>query len=245
MNILNNKVAVITGSGGGTGRVVAKTFAEKGAKVVVADMDESAGEETVEQIKEFHEDVAFVKVDVSQYEEVEEMIEFAVDQFGSIDVIYNNAGFGAEANILDLELEEYHNIIDVNQHGVFYGTKVAAAKMKELGVEGVIINTASIWGELAYPNWLAYNVSKAAVTQITKSAALDLAQDGIRVVGVAPGTVKGTDLAVDELLNKHMRQDGVEPESVAEVVAFLASEEASAINGSVVPVDDGYLGYKD
>lgn len=244
MEHLDGKVAIITGAGGGTGRIVANTFAERGAKVVVADIDESTGKETVEQIKENYSDVDFVKVDTSKYEEVEKMVEFAIDRFGSIDVIYNNAGFGAEASILDLELEEYHNIIDVNQHGVFYGTKVAADKMKELGVKGTIINTASIWGELAYPNWLAYNVSKAAVTQITKSAAIDLAEEEIRVVGVAPGTVKGTDLAVEELLNKHMRQDGVEPERVADVVAFLASESADAINGSIIPVDDGYMSFK-
>ncbi|PFG39686.1 NAD(P)-dependent dehydrogenase (short-subunit alcohol dehydrogenase family) [Georgenia soli] len=250
MGNLSGKVSIITGAGSGIGRQTALTFAQNGAKVVVAEVNEANGQETVQQIEDAGGEATFFKVDVSKYDEVEAMVDFAVREYGTLDVLFNNAGVSHVANVLDEDIEDYHKLISVDQHGVFYGIKAGADKMKELGVRGVIVNTASTFAFLAYPSNITYNMAKAAVVQATKTAAADLAPHGIRVVGVAPATIN-TDIlkeypaeALEAIKVKHMRNDVIEPERVADVVAFLASDAADAINGSVIPVDDGYLSFK-
>ncbi|GAA0355468.1 SDR family oxidoreductase [Alkalibacterium iburiense] len=250
MKRLQDKVAVITGAGAGMGRLGALHFAKEGAKVIVTDVDEESGKSVVKEVKDNGGEAAFIKTDVSQYEEVEAAVDFAVETFGTIDIMYNNAGLAKDGNVLDIDLEDYHNLINIDQHGVLYGIKAAANKMKDLNVKGVIINTASTWGIISYPNNIAYNMAKAAVIAATQTAGADLGAHGIRVVGTAPGTIK-TDLLdgfsdeeVEGLFDKHMRKDGIEPQRVIDVVTFLASDESDAINGVVVPVDDGYTSFK-
>ncbi|MEI2471772.1 SDR family oxidoreductase, partial [Peribacillus frigoritolerans] len=151
---------------------------------------------------------------------------------------------------LEMDPESYHRVVDVDQHGVYYGMYYAARKMVELGVTGAtIVNTASIYGTMVSIGSFNYHAAKAAVIAMTKSGAIELAQYGIRVVGVAPGFIEtpiiGEDQEfLDSLAQLHMRKKLIQPEKVAEVVTFLFSEKADAINGQVIPVDDGFLSFK-
>ncbi|MEW4286280.1 SDR family NAD(P)-dependent oxidoreductase [Priestia koreensis] len=245
------RVAVITGGASGIGRQSCLKFARKGDQVVVADFDSVRGQETVDLIVAEGGEALFVQTDVSKFEQVEALIEETVNRFGRIDVMFNNAGIGTPTPVLDQKLEDYHRIIDINQHGVAYGIIAAGKKMRELNIKGVIINTTSVFGVLASPGTFAYHATKGAVNMMTKSAALELAPYGIRVVGVAPGVVdtpiiqgykdKGI---IDAMKAKVMGNKLTQPEQLADAVYLLSLEEASAINGSVVMADEGYASFK-
>jgi glucose 1-dehydrogenase len=246
-----NKVAVVTGAGSGIGRATADKFAREGARVVVADINEEAGANAVRQIKEWGGEAVFFPVDTASYESVEALVRQAVDRYGGLDIMFNNAGIGnAPYNVLDMPVEEYHRTVRVNQHGVFYGIKAAGRIMKDKG--GVIINTASIYGFIADRRQLPYHASKAAVVMMTKAAALELAKFNIRVVGIAPGLIdtgivtdwKNNPEVWDIVQRAQMRGRAGTPEEVAHVVAFLASEDASFLNGHVFCVDDGAASFK-
>lgn len=248
---MTKRVAVITGGASGIGKETSLKFAQKGDRVVIADFNELAGNETVELINSQGGEAIFVKTDVSKHEEVEALIEKTVEEFGRIDVMFNNAGIGSPTPVMDMNLETYHKIIDINQHGVAYGIIAAGKKMKELEIKGVIINTTSVFGVLASPGTFAYHATKGAVNMMTKSAALEMAPYGIRVVGVAPGVVdtpiiqgykdKGV---IDSMKAKVMGNKLTQPEQLADAVYLLSLEEASAINGSVVMADEGYASFK-
>lgn len=145
------RVAVITGGASGIGRQVSLKFARKGDRVVVADFNEAAGQETVDMIQQEGGEASFVQVDVSKPESVEALVDKAVELYGRIDVMHNNAGIGGAGPVLEQNMDLYHRTINVNQHGVAYGIIAAGRKMKELGIKGVIINTASVFGFLASP----------------------------------------------------------------------------------------------
>lgn len=245
------RVAVITGGASGIGKETALKFARKGDRVVVADFNEELGNEVIDYIKSEGGEAIFVKTDVSTFEDVESLVEKTVETFGRIDVMFNNAGIGANSPLIDMNLEVYNKTIAVNQNGVAYGIMAASRKMKELGIKGVIINTASVFGFLASHGTFAYHATKGAVIMMTKSAALELAEYGIRVVAVAPGAVdtpiiqgykdKGI---IDMMKAKVMGNKLTKPEQIADTVYLLSLEEASAINGSVVMADEGYASFK-
>jgi len=189
------------------------------------------------------------KVDVSKAEEVEAMINWTVEQFGTLNGIFNNAGIGLVKPFLEMDPKSYHRVIDVDQHSVYYGMYYAAKKMVEIGAKGTFVNTASIYGFRAAMGSFNYNAAKAAVVMMSQSAALELAPHGIRVVGVAPGFIDTPILGTDEkmkqmLADQHIHKKLIQPEKVASVVAFLFTDAASAINGQTIPVDDGFLSYK-
>ncbi len=186
---LEGKVGVITGSADGIGKATALRFAKEGAKVVVSDVNEKLGQQVVEQIKESGGEAIFVKTDVTVFEEMEALVEAAVETFGSIDIMFNNAGIGMNKPFLDHGPEDYHKVVNVNQHGVYYGMLAAARKMKELGSKGVIINNASVFGFVGTLGIAGYQAAKGAVVMLTKHGALELAPFGIRVVGVGPAAV--------------------------------------------------------
>ncbi|MGD6801279.1 SDR family NAD(P)-dependent oxidoreductase [Rossellomorea aquimaris] len=248
---MTKRVAVITGGASGIGRETCVKFAKKGDRVVVADFNELAGNETAESINAQGGEAIFIKTDVSNHEDVQALIDRTVEEFGRIDVMFNNAGIGSPTPVMDMNLETYHKIIDINQHGVAYGIIAAGKKMKELDIKGVIINTTSVFGILASPGTFAYHATKGAVNMMTKSAALEMAPYGIRVVGVAPGVVdtpiiqgykdKGV---IDSMKSKVMGNKLTQPEQLADTVYLLSLEEASAINGSVVMADEGYASFK-
>ncbi len=248
---LVDQVAVITGAGSGIGRATAKKFAREGATVVAADINADTGEETVASIQEEGGEATFQTVDTSSYESVEALVAQATERHGRLDIMFNNAGVANQPYpVLKMPVEEYHRTVSVNQHGVFYGIKAAAQAMKERG--GVIINTASIYAQIADRFHFPYHASKGAVVMMTKSAALELARYNIRVVGVAPGLID-TGIVTEwkndaELWKKieraHMRRRAGQPEEIANVVAFLASDEASFLNGHVYFADDGAASFK-
>lgn len=245
------RVAVITGGASGIGRQVSLKFARKGDRVVVADYNEAAGQETVDMIKKEGGEATFVQVDVSKQESVEALVDKSVELYGRIDVMHNNAGIGGAGPVLEQNMDLYHRTINVNQHGVAYGIIAAGRKMKELGIKGVIINTASVFGFLASPGTFAYHATKGAVIMMSKSAALELAPYGIRVVAVAPGAVDTPIIQgykdsgmLDSMRAKVMGGELTQPEVVADTVYLVSLDEAAAITGSVVMADQGYASFK-
>ncbi len=245
------RVAVITGGASGIGRQVSLKFARKGDRVVVADYNEAAGQETVDMIQKEGGEATFVQVDVSKQESVEALVDKAVELYGRIDVMHNNAGIGGAGPVLEQNMDLYHRTINVNQHGVAYGIIAAGRKMKELGIKGVIINTASVFGFLASPGTFAYHATKGAVIMMSKSAALELAPYGIRVVAVAPGAVDTPIIQgykdsgmLDSMRAKVMGGELTQPEVVADTVYLVSLDEAAAITGSVVMADQGYASFK-
>jgi NAD(P)-dependent dehydrogenase (short-subunit alcohol dehydrogenase family) len=253
---LLGKVAIVTGAGGGIGRAIAKELAGKGARVLAADVDPETAKRTARMIEGSTDRACWAQVDVASYESVEALVASAVELYGELNIMVNNAGISRRFSVLDLPVEEYHRVVGVNQHGVFYGIKAAGNAMKDKG--GVIINTGSIYGHVVdrrrHPHHarFAYHASKGAVVMMTKAAAMELAPYGIRVLTVAPGLIE-TEL-VDSwkedpdlwrsVQAAQMRERAGKPEDVAKVVAFLASEDAAFVNGHDFFVDDGAASFK-
>jgi len=250
---LASKVAVITGGSSGIGRATVDKFLREGAKVVIADVDVEAGEAAVEDARAggHGDNVSVIQTDVSRYEDVEAAVAHAVATFGRLDVIFNNAGIAGGKALLDHDPAlDYEPMIRVDQHGVYYGILAAARQYVSQGSPGVIINTSSVYGEQAAELAFTYGAAKAAVISFTRSAAYELAEHGIRVVAITPGRVATPIINQfsDELrslfASEQLRNAMTEPDEIADVVAFLASDEARVINGTVVSVEDGYSVFK-
>ena len=248
---LEGKVAIITGSGSGIGRASAMKFAREGAKVVIAEYNEKTGRETQNLIREADGEALFVQTNVAEFEEVEAVVERAVEEYGGLDIMFNNAGIGVNKPLLEQTPDDFDIVVRVNQHGVFYGILAAGRKMAALETSGVIINTASVYAYLASPGVIGYHASKGAVKMMTQSAALELAQFGIRVIAIAPGAVDTPiiqgykDMGLEEhIARAQMRRKIITPEQIANAVALLASDDADVINGSVVMTDDGNAEFK-
>lgn len=246
-----NRTIIITGGASGIGRATAMKFAKEDDQVVVADFNEAGGNETVESIRQSGGEAIFVLTDVSKFEQVESLIEQTVDHYGSLHVMFNNAGIGGMKHLLDYDLADYERVIGVNQNGVFYGMLAAGRKMRDLGIKGVIINTASVFGYLASQGTFSYQASKGAVRMMTQTGALELSRYGIRVVGVAPGGVDTPiiqgykDAGLEEHMKaQQMRGELIRPEAIADAVYLLSLKEADAVNGSVVMLDDGFASFK-
>lgn len=233
------KVAIVTGGASGIGRAVVEGFAAEGAKVVVADVDVARGEEFSALVGEA---AAFKRTDVSEVEEVDELVDFAVETFGGLHVMCNNAGIGSSfRRFLRDDLADLHHVMAVNLYGVIYGSRAAARHMAEHG-GGSIINTTSIGALTGGGPPIAYRTSKAAIIQFSRSIAIDLADHGIRVNCIAPGHIP-TDITSYDLgphirVSQPLQRQG-SPADVANAVLFLAGERAAQITGIVVPVDGG------
>ena len=252
---LEGKVAIITGGASGIGRATAELFVAEGAKVVVADVDADTGAALAEALGP---DAAFQRTDVSQADEVQALVDFAVATFGGLHIMFNNAGIsgGRHPHFLDDDLSTFQAVIGVNLFGVMAGTQRAARHMARHG-GGVVLNNASIAGIMAGQALMSYRASKAAVIHLTKSLAIDLAQYGIRVNALAPGHIRtpihqmtNSPLAPDMAerveramqpvwdANKPLKRLGV-PEDAAQAALFLASDRAAQITGAVLAVDGG------
>ena len=248
---LTNKVAVVTGGSSGIGRAAVLKFAREGACVVVADLNEAGGQAAVAEVQQAGGQAIFCRTNVADFAQVERAVNLAVETFGNLHIMFNNAGIGHFAPLLDQTPESYDKVIKVNQYGVFYGILAAGRKMRDLGTHGVIINTASVFAMLASPGVISYHAAKAAVKLMSQAAALELAPYHIRVIAIAPGGVDTPiiqgykDMGMGEALAKQqMRGRLLQPEEIANAVALLASDDANAINGSMVMVDDGYAEFK-
>ena len=247
--LLENKVGLITGGGSGIGRSAALAFAHEGAKVVVADIVVSSGEETAQIVKKTGGQAIFIKVDVTQAKEVEAMIEKTVETYGRLDCAFNNAGIDGKVNLLQMcTEEEWDRVININLKGVWLCMKYEIPQMLKQG-SGAIVNTASIAG-LTGQGTIAYTASKHGVVGMTKAAALECAKKGIRVNAVCPATIDTP--MVKELIEAHpeMKKYVVnmqpmgrvgKPEEVAWAVVWLCSDAASFITGHSLPVDGGMM----
>ncbi len=191
MGRLDGKVAIVTGSAEGIGKATAEMFAREGAKVVVADINQDKGEAVAEAIRAAGGEAVFMPLDVTKEESWQALLDATVQKFGKLTVLVNNAGISVAKDIEATSLEDWNRIMEVNATGVFLGTKLAIAAMKDNGENCSIINRSSIDGQIAEPGLFAYCASKGAVTILTKSAALACGEKGykIRVNSVHPGYI--------------------------------------------------------
>lgn len=247
MGILEGKVAIVTGAGSGIGRSVAEIYAREGAKVVVSDINETQGSETVDLILAAGGDAFFIKADSSIAADNERLVEATVAKFGALHIACNNAGIGGPAApVGEYPVEGWDKVIAVNLSGVFYGMHYQIPAMLGSG-GGAIVNMASILGSVAFANSAAYVAAKHGVVGMTKNVALEYGAQNIRANSVGPAFIvtpllKDFDEATMKYLeSKHPVGRLGKPEEVAELVLFLSSEKASFITGSYYPVDGGYL----
>ncbi|MFL5644175.1 MAG: SDR family NAD(P)-dependent oxidoreductase [Chloroflexota bacterium] len=247
---LEDKVSIITGGGGGMGRVAALMFAAQGAKVVVAEYSEAAGAETVGLVEKAGGTASFVKVDVSKEADAKAMVDHALATYGRVDTLYNNAGVMPEADhsVTDTDVATWDAVMAVNVRGVFLGCKYAIPKMVEQG-SGSVINISSFVALIGCSNPQdAYTASKGAVLALTKSLAVQFAPKGVRTNAICPGPVE-TPLLMDWLVKdeeaKRIRlarnptgRFG-KPEEIVHMAIYLASDESRWTNGAAMVVDGG------
>jgi meso-butanediol dehydrogenase/(S,S)-butanediol dehydrogenase/diacetyl reductase len=246
MNRFQHKVVLITGAASGIGAASARRFASEGALVVLADIDGEGANALAREIDPGGGNTAALVVDVRDMAQVTAAVEETVLRFGRIDVLFNNAGIGAYGESPDLDPEVWHNVIAIDLHSVFYGTRAAVPHMRRQG-SGSIVNTASISGLFGDFGLAAYNAAKGAVVNYTRTAAIDHARDGIRVNAVCPGPIDTALIsfakqfpAVVEEWNRNIPMGRVgRAEEIAGAVAFLCSEDASYITGAMLVIDGG------
>lgn len=245
MKQLENKVAVVTGGASGIGRAIVELFVKAGAQVVIADLDDRAGNLLIENLGDGN--VVFMKADTSLPQDNKRIVEAAVENFGALHIAVNNAGIGGESNPVDqLSIEGWKRVIDINLNGVFYGLHYQLPEIQKVG--GSIINMASILGAVGFAQSSAYVAAKHGVVGLTKSASWEYAAKGVRINAVGPGFIS-TPL-IEQSLDKdtlhyletqHAFQRLGKPEEVAELALWLASDKSSFVTGAYYPVDGGYL----
>ena len=247
---LADKVCIITGAGGGMGRVAAQRFAAEGARVVVAEFSDAAGEETVQLVKDAGGEATFAKVDVSKEVDARGMVDHAVSAYGRLDVLYNNAGIMPEADhsVVDTDVATWDQVMAVNLRGVFLGCKYAIPQMVEQGA-GSVINVSSFVALLgcSVPQD-AYTASKGAVLSLTRSLAVQFGPNGVRTNAICPGPVE-TPLLMDWLvkdeeakrirLGRNPTGRFGKPEEIVNMALYLASDESRWTNGASLVVDGG------
>lgn len=250
---LSGKIALVTGAGQGIGLAIARTLAEAGADIVVAELNPTTGQEAVREIETIGSKAFFVEVNVANPDSVDAMASAAIEHFGQVDILVNNAGIVENTPAEDITNEDWTRIINVNVNGVFWCSRAIGRHMLERG-SGVIVNIASMSGLVVnkpQPQ-SSYNVSKAAVIMMTKSLAAEWARRGIRVNSVSPGYI-GTELVKDVLKQSdewreiwhEMTPVGHigEPLDVAHAVLFLASDASKFATGSNLVIDGGYTAW--
>lgn len=247
---IENKVTIITGGAQGIGFACGQRFARDGARVVLADINEKGGEAAADSIRDAGGDAMFFACDVGDKAQVNALVAKTIEKHGRLDVMISNAAILHIADILDLEEEDYDRVVRVNLKGFFLTGQAAARQMVEQGEGGAIINMSSIQAVITLPNILTYSICKGGVKSLTVSMALALADKGIRVNAIGPGSI-ATDmvkqLMVDDAArNRLLSRTPIgrlgEPSEIASVAAFLASDESSYITGETIYVDGGRMG---
>ncbi len=243
---LKDKVAIITGAGRGIGEATAKKFAEEGAKVVVASLFAEEVETTVNEIKAEGGEAFGVVVDVTNREHVDKMINEAVEKYGRLDIIVNNAGITADSTLVKMTEEQWDKVINVNLKGVYNCGQAAAKVMVEQG-SGVILNASSVVGIYGNYGQTNYAATKWGVIGMTKSWAKELGKKGVRANAVAPGfiltpmTEKMPEKVLDMMKEKApVKRLGL-PEDIANAYLYLASDEASFVTGTVLEITGGVV----
>ena len=243
---LDKQVAIITGGANGIGYAAVERFAQEGARVILADYDESTGTNAAEQLREKSLDVTFVQVDVADRDSVQNMVAQAVDIYGGIDILVNNAGITRDAMLAKMEIADFQRVLDVNLTGVFNCTQSVLPHLIEKG-KGKIINTSSVSGVYGNVGQTNYAASKAAVVGMTKSWAKELGRKGINVNAVAPGFTltamveKMPDKIIDQMKSIVALQRLAVPKDIANAYLFLASSESDYVHGHVLHVDGGIM----
>jgi NAD(P)-dependent dehydrogenase (short-subunit alcohol dehydrogenase family) len=246
---MKGSVAIVTGAASGIGRAAALLYAREGARVIVSDVAEDGGAETVALIGAAGGDARFVRTDVTQPEACDELVRRSVEQYGRLDFACNNAGIGGEASATgDYSIAGWDKVIAINLSSVFYCMRYQIPAMLENG-GGAIVNMASILGQVGFASAPAYVAAKHGVVGLTKTAALEYAPKGIRVNAVGPGFIstpliskmEEDEATNDMLVSLHAMGRLGTADEVAELVIFLSSKRASFITGAYYPVDGGYL----
>lgn len=247
---LENKVVIVTGAAQGLGLACAQELAAHGARVVLSDIQQDAVHEAAQAIStQTGNEAIGMKCDVTQQQDVVELIGQTASKFGAIDVLINNAGILSPGTILDLKPEDFDGLLSVNLRGAFLVGQQVARNMVETGTQGSIVNMASVNSVVAIPNQLAYAVSKGGVQQLTRAMAMGLAEHNIRVNAIGPGSIMTgvlkkivTDKAAQNMTLSRipLRRYG-KPDEVAKAAVFLASDYASYITGETIYVDGGRL----
>jgi glucose 1-dehydrogenase len=250
MTRLAGKAAVVTGAANGIGLACARRLAADGAAVALADINAQAGEAAAKALRDQGARAIFVETDVAQRSALTALVDRAVSEFGRLDIMLNNAGVALSAPVVDMSDETFDKVLSINLRSAFIGTQLAARKMIEAKSGGVIINMSSVNALLAIPGLAAYACTKGALNQLTKVAAIELAPHNIRVVAIGPGTIL-TELAKKAVLSDDAAKKRIlsrtpigragEPEEVASVASFLASDDASYITGQTIYPDGGRL----
>ena len=238
---LTGKVAIVTGGANGIGRATVELFVAQGAKVVIADLDETAGGELADRLGA---DASYCRTDVGDRESVVAVVAHAVERFGGLNVMYNNAGVsGVPRRFLKDSLADFDQVIGVSLKGAMLGSQAAAKQMVEQGSGGSIINTASLAGITPGAGVMSYRVAKAGVIHFTRCLALEVAEHGIRVNALAPANIATAinahfDISRTIEMTQPLPRQGA-PEDAAQAVLFLASDRSAQVTGTVLPVDGG------
>ena len=248
--MLTDRAGIVTGGASGIGRATVLALAEAGAKVLVADIDEAGGEAVAREVNAGGGTAQFLRTDVANAAEISAMVERTLSAFGGLDVAFNNAGVeGDQATLAEQDMARVQRVFDIMINGVYLAMQAEIPAMLE-GGGGAIVNMSSMWGLAGYPEWSPYITAKHAVTGMTKSAALEVAAQNIRINAVAPGPIltplllRGWNDDPSEASGRvPMRRIG-RPEEVAHAVRWLLSDEASFVTGHIMPIDGGMLAEK-
>ena len=247
---LQGRVAIVTGGNSGIGKAIVLSLAAQGANVVIDFVaNPGATEELEQQIQQLGEKAVGVQADVSKVDELQKLVDAAVSAFGRVDIMVNNAGIETRTSVLDTTEAQYERVLSVNLKSAFFGTQLAAKQMIAQGGGGTIINITSVHEDWPMPGNTPYCLSKGGMRMLTRTAAVELAPHGIRVVGVGPGAVAtpiNTATMADpgkmKILDTAIPLGRMaEPSEIASVVAFLAGDGGSYLNGTTVFVDGGLM----
>ena len=241
---LENKVAIVTGAGSGMGKAIAGLFAKEGAKVIASDINETGVKDLIASSGDIAGEIVFSQTDVSNRNQVETMIDLAVNKYGKLDVLVNNAGICYYGLMSQMTEDQWNRIFDVNVKGIFHCVKAAMPSFLQ-NHRGCIINVSSMWGRTGSSCEAAYSATKGAVIALTKALAKELGPSGIRVNAVAPGVIL-TDMCANvdpEILNSMAEETPLErngiPMDVARAMEYLVN--ADFVTGHVLNVDGGYV----
>ena len=248
MELLKNKVALVTGAGSGIGRAIAVLYASEGAKVVVTDIDENGGNETVSEITSEGGEAIFLKADSSKADDNKNIVDQAVNKFGALHIAVNNAGIGGALGPTgEYTIDGWDKVIAINLSGVFYGLRYQIPAIIAAG-GGSIVNMASILGQAGTKNSPAYVAAKHGVVGLTKAAALDHATQNIRINSIGPGYIVTPLITnsldaetMNALVSLHPMGRLGQPDEIAELALWLNSDQASFVTGAYYNVDGGYL----